>query len=214
MLYFYHIFYINRLKKPFYRLKTCVFNLNFELDILFMISIKKNHFLKLFLILLFLSPIYSCKSFNKDLDQNRPLSAEEKRRQNINEGTGASLGDIVGVGRKGTNYEFSTSNPLWRASLETLDFLPLTTVDYSGGVIITDWYSENNNNAESIKITLRFLSNDIRADSIKIIVHKKTCNANLNCTTNIVSSNIIKDELRSTILRKAALFQKADRQKK
>ena len=64
---------------------------------------------------------------------------------------------------------------MWRASLETLDFLPLTTVDYSGGVIITDWYSENNNNKESIKITVRFLSNQVRSDSIKIIIHKKTC---------------------------------------
>ena len=65
---------------------------------------------------------------------------------------------------------------MWRASLETLDFLPLTTVDYSGGMIITDWYSENNNNNESIKITVRFLSNEIRSDSLKLIVHKKNCN--------------------------------------
>ena len=61
---------------------------------------------------------------------------------------------------------------MWRASLEILDFLPLTTVDYSGGMIITDWYSENSSN-ESIKITVRFLANEVRADSLKIIVHKK-----------------------------------------
>ena len=69
---------------------------------------------------------------------------------------------------------------MWRASLETLDFLPLTTVDYSGGMIITDWYSDGNKK-ESIKITLRFLSNEIRSDSLKIIVHKKICNNDLNC---------------------------------
>ncbi len=33
---------------------------------------------------------------------------------------------------------------LWRASLEILDFIPLTTVDYSGGIIITDWYNDKN----------------------------------------------------------------------
>ena len=102
---------------------------------------------------------------------------------------------------------------MWRASLETLDFLPLTTVDYSGGVIITDWYSENNDIKESIKITVRFLSNQVRSDSIKIIIHKKTCTQDLNCSVNLVSSNLIKDELRSTILRKAALFEKADKKK-
>ena len=65
------------------------------------------------------------------------------RDKQLNEGRGISLEGLVG-GRRGTNYEFSTSNPMWRASLETLDFLPLTTVDYSGGIIITDWYYDNN----------------------------------------------------------------------
>ena len=149
----------------------------------------------------------------KQLDSNRPIQAEEKRRKNIEEGRGVSLGGIVGKARGGTNYEFSTSNPMWRASLETLDFLPLTTVDYSGGVIITDWYSDGNKK-ESIKITLRFLSNEIRSDSLKIIVHKKICNNDLNCSTSLVSSSVIKDELRSTILRKASLFEKAGKNKK
>ena len=105
--------------------------------------------------------------------KNRPLTAKEKREKNIEEGRGAFLGTLLGRGGKGTTYEFSTSNPMWRASFETLDFLPLTTVDYSGGIIITDWYSENNNNKEAIKITIRFLSNEIRSDSVKIILHKK-----------------------------------------
>ena len=119
------------------------------------------------------------------------------------------------MGNRGgsTNYEFSSSNPMWRASLETLDFLPLITVDYSGGVIITDWYSDNSG-SDSIKITIRFLSNDIRSDSLKIIVHKKICKTSSNCTTNISQSNLIKDELRSTILRKAALLEKSDKDKK
>ena len=147
------------------------------------------------------------------MDPNRPIDAEGKRKKNIEEGRGASLGSILDNVGKGTNYEFSSSNPMWRASLETLDFLPLTTVDYSGGVIISDWYSENNN-LEAIKITIRFLSNEVRTNSIKIIIHKKTCTDSLNCKTTLISSSKIKDELRSTILNKAALFQKADNKKK
>ena len=103
---------------------------------------------------------------------------------------------------------------MWRASLETLDFLPLTTVDYSGGVIITDWYSDNNGSKESLKITVRFLSNEIRSESIKIIIHKKNCVTSENCVTNLLSDNLIMNELRSTILRKASLFEKASKNKK
>ena len=94
-----------------------------------------------------------------------PDTAKAKARKNIEEGRGVTLGNVLN--RKGnTNYEFSTSNPMWRASLEILDFLPISTVDYSGGMIISDWYSENNVSNDSIKITIRFLSNEIRTDSL------------------------------------------------
>ena len=147
------------------------------------------------------------------MDPNRPTSAEDKRRKNIEEGRGASIGGLLGnVGK--TNYEFSSSNPMWRASLETLDFLPLVTVDYSGGAIITDWYSDSDNSSDQIKITIRFLSNEIRSDSLKIIIHKKTCLDNNNCKTTLSNSNVIKDELRATILRKASLLEKSDKEKK
>ena len=168
-------------------------------------------FTKIFLITIFIFQVGCSK--NSELDQNRPLSAKEKRKQNIAEGKGASLGSILGKARGGTSYEFSSSNPMWRASLETLDFLPLTTVDYSGGIIITDWYSDNSSINESIKITIRFLSNEIRSDSVKIIIHKKTCK-NLNCVTSASPSNLIRDELRATILRKASLFEKDKKNKK
>ena len=167
---------------------------------------------KYLILVVFLSSFFLTQACNKNLDPNRPTSAEEKRRKNIEEGRGASIGSILG-NRGKTNYEFSSSNPMWRATLDTLDFLPLSTVDYSGGVIITDWYSENNNQ-ESIKITLRFLSNEIRADALKIVVHKKNCLENFQCKTILLSSNKIKDELLSVILRKAALFEKADKEKK
>ena len=104
---------------------------------------------------------------------------------------------------------------MWRASLEVLDFLPMTTVDYSGGVIITDWYTDNSsNNQDSIKITIRFLSNEIRSDSLKIIVHKKKCSATNNCSVNILENSTISQEIRSTIIREASLLEKDSKTKK
>ena len=163
-------------------------------------------------IILFIPFFLMLTNCNKNV-KNAGITAEEKRRKNIEEGRGVSLKGIMRNRGGSTNYEFSSSNPMWRASLETLDFLPLITVDYSGGVIITDWYSDNSA-SDSIKITIRFLSNEIRSESLKIIVHKKVCKTSSNCTTNISQSNIIKDELRSTILRKAALLEKSDKKKK
>ena len=153
-------------------------------------------------------------AYEKVDQRTRPDGAQAKARKNVEEGRGASIGNLTrGIGR-GTTYEFSSSNPMWRASLETLDFLPLTTVDYSGGVIITDWYSDNNSSKESIKISLRFLSNDIRSESLKVIVHQKICSANLNCRVVLLSNTKIKEELHTTILRKAALLEKESKNKK
>ena len=104
---------------------------------------------------------------------------------------------------------------MWRASLETLDFLPLTTVDYSGGVIISDWYSsESSGGKESIKISVRFLSNEIGTENLKIIIHKKTCSSNLNCKVSLLSNSKIKEELHTTIIKKAALLEKESKNKK
>ena len=159
----------------------------------------------IFISLFFLT---SCKALKpKWVDTRKvPVNAKERALKNVEEGRGVSLG---GITRGGTQYEFSTSNPMWRASLEILDFLPLATVDYSGGVIITDWYNDNSTN-DSIKITLRFLSNEIRSDSLKVIVHKKKCSANQNCQVNKIKSQI-EEELLASILKSAALIKKSDK---
>ena len=147
----------------------------------------------------------------KKVDRKAPINAKERARENVTVGRGISITDAF---KKGSaNYEFSTSNPMWRASLEIIDFIPLTTVDYSGGIIITDWYNDGQNFDESIKITLRFLSNEIRSDSIKIIVHNKKCATTQNCSVNEIDSNI-KMELRQSILRKASLLEKESKEKK
>ena len=147
----------------------------------------------------------SCGGFKKVDQRQMPDGAKAKARKNINEGRGVSLGGMLGGGN--TNYEFSSSNPLWRASLETLDFLPLTTVDYSGGIIITDWYNDSQSPDESIKITIRFLSNEVKSNSLKIIVHSKNCSANKNCRIT-TSNSVIKDELRASIIKRAARLKK------
>jgi len=142
-----------------------------------------------------------------------PINAQERAKKNVKEGRGVSIGTVIGRGRGGGSYEFSSSNPMWRASLETLDFLPLTTVDYSGGVIISDWYNDSANKDDSIKITVRFLSNEILSNSLKIIVHKKSCDANNRCQINIIDSKI-KEELVKAILSRAAVFEKEKKKKK
>ncbi len=144
------------------------------------------------------------KDFHKPVDlRNEPLDPDKRARRNIEQGRGISIGNL---GDKKTTYEFSTSNPLWRASLEIIDFMPLTTVDYSGGIIITDWYTDGSNSKDSIKITLRFLSNEVRSDSIKVIVHNKKCGTNENCSINEIDSKI-KFELQKSILNKAAQIE-------
>ena len=166
--------------------------------------------IRLLIFLIIIAPIF-LTGCNKNIDPNRPLSAEEKRRKNIDEGRGASISGVLGK-RKGTNYEFSSSNPMWRATLETLDFLPLSTVDYSGGVVITDWYTENNSE-DSIKITVRFLSNEIRSDGLKIIVHKKKCKNATNCIISQLDNSEISNELITSIVKTAAKLEKEDKKK-
>ena len=170
-----------------------------------------NQYILVILIPLFL--LSSCKALKPKWTDSRkvPVQADERARKNIEEGRGIAIGSVIKRG--GTNYEFSTSNPMWRASLETLDFLPFTTVDYSGGIIITDWYSDNTNSNESIKLTLRFLSNEIASNSIKVIVHKKKCSNNTDCVIKVIDSKIT-EELIASILSKASEFENQSKKKK
>ena len=162
--------------------------------------------LKVLLVLLFAAQFFltNCSKFKPTNARETPTNALERAKKNVEEGRGVSIGGALNR-NKNTTYEFSTSNPLWRASLEALDFLPLSVVDYSGGIIVTDWYGDEIN--ESIKITIRFLSNEIAANSLKIIVHKKNCPINSNCSVNILNSKI-NNELLTSIVKKAAVLEK------
>ena len=126
-------------------------------------------------------------------------------KKNIEEGKGFRLFDGK---RTGTTYEFASSNPLWQATLDTLDFMPLVSANYSGGIVITDWYSENNTPNESVKISVRFLTNEIRSDALDINVFLKKCSQNLtNCSISKNNNDLIAD-LNLNILKKASRYQR------
>ena len=133
-------------------------------------------------------------------------NVNERVKKNLEEGKGFSLKGMVS-GQGGTGYSFASSNPMWRATLEILDFLPLANVDYSGGIITTDWYNEGTASDDSIKITVRFLTNEIRSDGIRIIVHKRRCTIQNKCTVKKISS-ALEQELQVAILKKAVIFEK------
>ena len=153
---------------------------------------------------------------NKNIFKNvdaRKVSPDPRERvkKNLEEGKGFRLDNIVKNKGSG-NFEFSSSNELWRASLDTIDFMPLATANYSGGIIVTDWYSEEQKIGESIKITIRFLTNEIRADALDIKVFYKKCNTALDCEIN-QNDGVLKNELKKTILKKAAIYQKQTKDK-
>jgi len=153
-----------------------------------------------------LSFLGSCGIWDPADARKVPSNSKERVKKNLEEGKGFSLKGMVS-GQGGTSYSFASSNPMWRATLEILDFLPLANVDYSGGIITTDWYNEGTASEDSIKITVRFLTNEIRSDGIRIIVHKKRCTVQNRCTVKKISS-ALEQELQVAILKKAVIFEK------
>ena len=166
---------------------------------------KKRNQILIFLTL-FLFTI-SCGIY-KPVDAKKfPPQPELRVKKNIEEGRGFRLMSGFG-GDKAGKFEFANANPLWRASLDIIDFMPLLSVDYGGGLIITDWYGEENEK-DSIKISIQFLSNEIRSDALKIKVFKKNCSSLSDCKV-FASQSKIGEELRLAILKKAALYKSSD----
>ena len=174
-----------------------------------LLSFFRNSFL-IFSILLILQ---SCGAFKyKKADvKDVPINDAEKRERNIKEGRGISL---PGKNKGGSgSFDFASSNEMWRAAIEVLDFVPLTTADYGGGIIITDWYSDNLDSEESIKIMINFLSNEIRADGLKVKIYKKICNNNQKCNTQLMTSEL-DNEIKLAVLKKAAQIKNEDGKRK
>ena len=115
--------------------------------------------LTLVALLSFLIVLNSCGIYRKTDAKEFPPDPNLRVQKNMEEGRGFRL--LKKKNSSGT-FEFANSNPLWRASLDTIDFMPLLSVDYGGGLIITDWYNSSQENNESIKLTIKFLSNEIK----------------------------------------------------
>jgi hypothetical protein len=138
-----------------------------------------------------------------------PGDPKGKRERNIREGRGFRVMGIIDKKNSG-NFQFSSSNEMWRATLDLLDFTPLSNVDYSGGIIITDWFSESSDQ-NPIKITVRFLSSEIRADGLRVIIYRKICKKNdkNNCKT-IKENTTLGQEIKLAILKKAAIIKRSE----
>jgi hypothetical protein len=168
--------------------------------------------------LVILSLLTSC--INKDDNQKEKVLIEvdphKKAREFADKG-GGLFGDINKVGKSagGGSFEFASSNVLWRATLKSLDFLPLLNADYSGGIIIYDWYSQNNNPKEQIKISVQFLNNELRSDSIKITAHKKNCESLERCSNSTLDQNFANSIKESIIASARTLkIEEAKKEKK
>ena len=135
-----------------------------------------------------------------------PADPEKRVEQNLKQGKGFQLNETFGGGKKGGVFDFASSNALWRASLDVVDFMPLSSVNYSGGIIITDWYSSSLSSNENIKISIRFLTNEIRSDALNIKIFKKICDENNRCVIN-ESVGELNKELQRKILQKAKIYE-------
>ena len=138
-----------------------------------------------------------------------PGNPKDKRERNIREGRGFRAMSVL-ENKGGGNFQFASSNEMWRASLELLEFTPLSNVDYSGGIIISDWFSEDSDQ-DPLKITIRFLSNEIRADGLKVIIYKKVCKKNEKSNCKVIQDNsTLGQEIKLAILKKAAIIKNSE----
>ena len=172
----------------------------------------KFRIINFFLIALF--TLSSCKTIENlpggDARKNPP-DPKLRVKKNLEEGRGFRL-DNLGKSKKGGDFMFASANELWRASLDTIDFMPLSSVNYSGGIIVTDWYSDGNNLDESVKISIRFLTNEVRTDALDIKVFYKKCNQVANCKIEQKTGSLVA-ELKKEILSKAAIYKKQNKDK-
>ena len=155
--------------------------------------------------------ISGCGIYKKVDARKVPVNVNDRAAKNIEEGRSFKLFDQENA--RGGNFQFASSNELWKASLDVIDFMPLSSVNYSGGIIITDWYTENTSHNESIKISIRFLTNEIRSDALNVKVFNKKCvNSLLNCKIT-EQDGVLVQELKKEILKKAALYKEQDQNK-
>ncbi len=173
-------------------------------------------YLKNFINIIFLGFVLiglnACNGFNQTDARKFPPDPKLRVKKNIEEGRGFRLDSAIKGSMKGGDFLFASANELWRASLDTIDFMPLSSVNYSGGIIITDWYTDEENIDESVKISIRFLTNEVRADALDIKIFYKKCNQVASCKISQKTGSLVA-ELKKEILSKAAIYKKEKKDK-
>ena len=172
-----------------------------------------SKFIKILFFLAFLIVLNGCEAlkYKKTEAGEVPVNHKDRVKKNIEEGKGFRL--LGGDKKKGGNFEFASSNELWRATLDTIDFMPLVSANYSGGIIVTDWYNDSSSSGQSVKISIRFLSNEVRSDALEIKVFTKNCDTSIDCKI-IQNKGTLVSELTKSILRKAAIYEKQNNKKR
>jgi hypothetical protein len=168
---------------------------------MFLTKLTCKYYIKLTIITLCIFATTSCGIYRKTDARKVPTSGMERAKKNIEEGKGFRLFDTE-RNKRGGVFDFASSNPMWRATIELLDFVPFSNVDYSGGIIITDWYYDSDELSDSLKITVKFLSNEIRSDGLNVSIHNRTCNEINKCKISKLDSKL-SEEIKVAILKKA-----------
>ena len=138
-----------------------------------------------------------------------PINVKDRVKKNIEEGKGFRL---MGGNKKGGTFDFASSNELWRATLDTIDFMPLVSANYSGGIIITDWYNDSSSSGQSVKISVRFLTNEVRSDALDVKIFTKNCDTTVDCKITEDKGTLVL-EITKSILKKAAIYAKQNKEK-
>ena len=162
--------------------------------------------------------LQSCSSINtetKRTDVNDIIympdqQIERELAESRAKGGGSIFNNIFGNSNKKASLQtqMSVNTYLWQASLEILSStMPLSSVDSSSGIIITDWYNLKSNSNERVKISVLIDSIELRADGVKVSIFKQIKNAN-TWNSSKVSPNIIQN-LERKIIKKAGLLANA-----
>ena len=132
----------------------------------------------------------------------------QKRTEKYRDSTGGILGNF-GKKNSGT-FDFANSNVLWRASLKSLENIPLQSASYAGGILVTDWYGNNN---ESIKIEINFKSDKLESSSIIVKSFIKKCQTTSSCATTS-GADTFNTEIKTKILSQARQIALEDNKNK
>jgi len=166
-------------------------------------------FLKLSILVVFvLVNSTSCSALKPEARKNGyPVDKETERRMKRGKLTGEGGLKLFSSGTSdkqgsGAGSGVGVNTFLWRASLETLDFLPFSTIDPHGGVILTEWYEDPSSKGERIKLNVLVLGTVLRVDALKITIFKQTRDKKGEWANSPVSADTAR-ELEDKILTKA-----------